>query len=33
MAVTGHESLEEVERYTRNAEKKKLAGSAMSKLK
>jgi integrase/recombinase XerD len=32
MAVTGHRSLEEVERYTRAAEKKKLADSAMAKL-
>jgi integrase/recombinase XerD len=33
MAVTGHRSLEEVERYTRKANKKKLADSAMAKLK
>jgi integrase/recombinase XerD len=33
MAVTGHQTLEEVERYTRDARKKKLADSAMSKLK
>jgi hypothetical protein len=33
MAVTGHRSLEEVERYTRAANKRKLADAAMSKLK
>jgi integrase/recombinase XerD len=33
MAVTGHQTLEEVERYTRQARRKKLADSAMSKLK
>jgi integrase/recombinase XerD len=33
MALTGHQSLEEVERYTRKALKAKLADSAMSKLK
>jgi integrase len=33
MAVTGHQSLEEVERYTRAARRSKLADSAMSKLK
>jgi integrase/recombinase XerD len=33
MAITGHRSLEEVERYTRAALKKKLADSAMAKLK
>jgi integrase len=33
MAITGHQSLEEVERYTRAARKSKLADSAMSKLK
>jgi integrase len=32
-AVTGHKSLEEVERYTRAAQKKKLADAAMAKLK
>jgi integrase len=32
-AVTGHKSLEEIERYTRAARKKKLADSAMAKLK
>ena len=32
-AVTGHMSLEEIERYTRAARKKKLADSAMAKLK
>jgi integrase/recombinase XerD len=33
MAITGHQSLEEVERYTRQILKRKLADSAMSKLK
>ena len=33
MAITGHQSLEEVERYTRAAVKAKLADSAMAKLK
>jgi integrase/recombinase XerD len=33
MAVTGHRSLEQVERCTRAAQKKKLADSAMAKLK
>jgi integrase/recombinase XerD len=33
MAVTGHRSLEEVERYTRAARRKTLADSAMAKLK
>jgi integrase len=33
MAVTGHQSLEEVERYTRAARKVGLADNAMSKLK
>jgi integrase/recombinase XerD len=33
MAITGHQSLEEVERYTRAARKSQLADSAMSKLK
>jgi integrase/recombinase XerD len=33
MAITGHRSLDEVERYTRAANKKKLADSAMSKFK
>jgi integrase/recombinase XerD len=32
-AVTGHMSLEEIERYTRGARKKKLADAAMAKLK
>jgi integrase len=32
-AVTGHMSLEEVERYTRAARKQKLAGAAIAKLK
>jgi integrase/recombinase XerD len=33
MAITGHQSLEEVERYTRKARRTVLADSAMSKLK
>jgi integrase/recombinase XerD len=33
MAITGHQSLEEVERYTRAAQKAQLADSAISKLK
>jgi site-specific recombinase XerD len=33
MAITGHQSLEEVERYTRAARKAQLADSAMAKLK
>jgi integrase len=33
MAITGHQSLEEVERYTRAAQRKKLADSGMAKLK
>jgi integrase/recombinase XerD len=33
MAVTGHKSLEEVERYTRAARKKGLADSAIAKIK
>jgi integrase/recombinase XerD len=33
MAVTGHRSLEEVERYTRKAQRRKLADEAMAKLK
>ena len=32
MAITGHESLKEVERYTKEAERKRLAKSAMGKL-
>jgi integrase/recombinase XerD len=32
-AVTGHMSLEEIERYTRAARKMKLADTAMAKLK
>jgi site-specific recombinase XerD len=32
-AVTGHMSLEEIERYTRAARKKKLADTAIAKLK
>ena len=31
-AITGHRSLSEVARYTRAAEQKRLAGSAMTKL-
>ena len=33
MAVTGHRTLQEVERYTRAAQRKKLADAAMRKLK
>jgi integrase/recombinase XerD len=33
MAITGHKSLEEVERYTREARKKTLADSGMAKFK
>ncbi len=33
MSVTGHQSLEEVERYTRAAQRSQLADNAMSKLK
>jgi len=33
MAITGHRSLQEVERYTRAAQRSQLADSAMSKLK
>jgi hypothetical protein len=33
MAITGHRTLEEVERYTRAAGRAKLADSAMAKLK
>lgn len=32
-AVTGHQSLDEIERYTRSARRKKLADEAMAKLK
>ena len=32
MAITGHESIQEVERYTKAAEQKKLAKNAMVKL-
>ena len=32
MAITGHECLKEVERYTKEAEQKRLAKSAMWKL-
>jgi integrase len=32
-SVTGHQSLEEVERYTRTVRKKKLADAAIAKLK
>jgi integrase/recombinase XerD len=32
-SVTGHQSLEEIERYTRAADRKKLADVAMKKLK
>jgi integrase len=33
MAVTGHQTLEEVERYTKAANRKKTADNAMAKLK
>lgn len=33
MAITGHRTLEEVERYTRDAQKARLADSAMAKLR
>jgi len=33
MAITGHRSLEEVERYTRAASQGKLADTAMAKFK
>jgi hypothetical protein len=33
MDITGHRSLDEVERYTRAARKAELADSAMAKLK
>jgi integrase len=33
MAITGHQTLAEVERYTRAAERSKMADAAMSKLK
>jgi hypothetical protein len=33
MAITGHQTLEEVERYTRAARRKKMANAGMSKLK
>jgi hypothetical protein len=33
MAITGHQTLEEVERYTRAARQAKLADSAMEKFK
>lgn len=33
MAITGHKTLEEVERYTRAVEQRKLADSAMERLK
>ena len=33
MAITGHQSLEEVERYTRAARRSQLADSGMAKLK
>ena len=32
MAITGHESIQEVERYTKAAEQKQLAKNAMVKL-
>ncbi|WP_256470148.1 tyrosine-type recombinase/integrase [Bradyrhizobium sp. 157] len=33
MAITGHQSLEEVERYTRAAQRRRLADSGMEKLR
>jgi integrase/recombinase XerD len=33
MAVTGHQTLDEIERYTREAARRGLADSAMAKLK
>lgn len=33
MAITGHQTLEEVERYTKKANRKKMADTAMAKLK
>jgi hypothetical protein len=33
MSITGHRTLDEVERYTRAAQQSKLADSAMAKLK
>jgi hypothetical protein len=33
MAITGHRTLQEVERYTRTANQSKLADSAMAKFK
>jgi len=33
MAITGHRSLEEVERYTRAARQRKLADAAMAKIR
>jgi integrase len=33
MAITGHQTLEEVDRYTKEASKRKLADSAMDRLK
>ena len=33
MAITGHKSLAEVERYTREVDRRKLADSAMARLK
>jgi hypothetical protein len=33
MAVTGHQTLEEVERYTKAANRKKTADQAMAKLR
>ncbi|ACI92116.1 phage integrase [Afipia carboxidovorans OM5] len=32
MAVTGHQSLKEVERYTKEAQRRRLASTAMAKL-
>jgi len=33
MAITGHQTLEEVDRYTRTAKRRMLADSAMERLK
>jgi hypothetical protein len=32
-AITGHASLKEIERYTKTAERKRLAASAMNKVR
>jgi len=33
MAITGHQTLDEVDRYTRSARRRALADSAMERLK